>query len=80
MFFSDATAINNSILQDKIAYSNNEKLIGTMPNNGELNFSVSDKNQTIPKGYTSGGTIEASPILNTEYDNCLDIAYNIKHL
>ena len=74
---SDATAINNSILQDKIAYSNNEKLIGTMPNNGELNFSVSDKNQTIPKGYTSGGTIEASPILNTEYDNCLDIAYNI---
>ena len=30
---------------------------GTMPNNGELNYTPSSSNQTIPAGYTSGGTV-----------------------
>lgn len=32
---------------------------GTMPNNGELAYTPSAKQQTIPSGYTSGGTIKA---------------------
>ena len=34
-------------------------MTGTMPNNGELNFSPSTEIQSIPEGYTSGGTISA---------------------
>lgn len=34
-------------------------LFGTMPNNGALNYSASEEDQTIPAGYTSGGTISA---------------------
>lgn len=30
---------------------------GTMPNNGELTYTPSTEQQTIPEGYTSGGTI-----------------------
>ncbi len=36
-----------------------EVLIGTMPNNGALNYTPTTSQQTIPAGYTSGGTIEA---------------------
>lgn len=32
---------------------------GTMPNNGELNYTPTTSQQTIPAGYTSGGTIGA---------------------
>lgn len=32
-------------------------LTGTMPNNGELNYTPSTEEQTIPAGYTSGGTV-----------------------
>lgn len=32
---------------------------GTMPNNGELNYTPSEEVQIIPAGYTSGGEIEA---------------------
>ena len=31
---------------------------GTMPNNGELNYTPSTSQQTIPSGYTSGGIVE----------------------
>lgn len=31
--------------------------LGTMPNNGELNYTPSVENQSIPEGYTSGGTV-----------------------
>ena len=48
-----------------------------MPNNGELNYEVSTTEQTIPSGYTSGGIIAASPVLQEDYDNCLNIANQI---
>lgn len=40
------------------AYSGTSIINGTMPNNGELNFTPSTESQAIPAGYTSGGTIE----------------------
>lgn len=33
--------------------------LGTMPNNGELNYTPSTEEQIIPAGYTSGGVISA---------------------
>lgn len=50
---------------------------GTMPNNGELNYAVSTSEQTIPAGYTSGGTIEAARQTNEDYDGCLELAQQI---
>ena len=35
------------------------RVIGTMSDNGELNYTPSAEQQTIPAGYTSGGTISA---------------------
>lgn len=32
---------------------------GTMPNNGTLDYNSSQEDQTIPEGYTAGGTIKA---------------------
>lgn len=52
--------------------------LGTMPNNGELNYIPSSERQVIPKGYTSGGTIEIAEISNTdEYDYCLNLSTSI---
>ena len=68
---SDADAIANDIVINKTAYVNGEKIIGTMPNNGELNYTPSTEEQIIPAGYTSGGTIAASPISQEEYDRCV---------
>ena len=56
---SDATAIAEDILLNKTAYANNQKIIGTMPNNGELNFIPKTEIQLIPKGYVTGGKINA---------------------
>lgn len=38
---------------------------GTMPDNGELNYIPTTEEQSIPAGYTSGGTIEAIDYSNT---------------
>lgn len=54
---SDANATNADILIGKSGYVNNIKIEGSMPNNGELSYTPSTENQTIPAGYTSGGTI-----------------------
>lgn len=74
---SDATVTSKNILQDKIAYNASGKIIGTMPNNGELNYEVSTSEQTIPEGYTSGGTIAASPMTQEEYNDCLNLSFRI---
>lgn len=56
---SDANVNSNDIIQNKIAYTSNGKVTGTMPNNGSLSYNPSTSQQTIPAGYTSGGTIGA---------------------
>lgn len=54
----DASAKTSNILEGKTAYVSGEKISGTMSNNGELNYTPSAESQSIPAGYTSGGTIE----------------------
>ena len=56
---SNANATANNILSGKTAFVNNQKVTGTMPNNGAINITPSTSQQTIPAGYTSGGTISA---------------------
>ena len=67
----DATATASDIIYPKTAYGQNGKIIGTMSNNGQLTYNVSTSQQTIPSGYTSGGTIAASPQTQEDYDDCL---------
>ena len=73
----NSTAGSNNILVNRIAYNEDGKVIGSMPNNGELNYTPSTSKQTIPAGYTSGGTIAASPLTQDDYNSCLDLSYNI---
>ena len=53
----DANISSDDIINNKIGYGLNGKITGTMPNNGALNYTPSTQSQTIPAGYTSGGTI-----------------------
>lgn len=52
---SDITS--SDILNSKIGYGIDGELTGTMPNNGTLNYTPNTTQQTIPAGYTSGGTV-----------------------
>ena len=74
---TDATVSQNNVLEDKIAYGQNGKIIGTMSNNGELNYTPSTQAQSIPAGYTSGGTIEAARQTNEDYDECLQYTFKV---
>lgn len=65
------------VLINKAFINSNGIQYGIMPNNGELNYNSSTEEQTIPEGYTSGGTIAPSPITDTEYDECLGLAQQI---
>lgn len=56
---SDATANRSTILSGSTAYVDGVKITGAMANNGRLNYTPSTRAQTIPSGYTSGGTISA---------------------
>ena len=61
-------------MEDKTAYGANGKVTGTMPNNGALSYTPSTSAQTIPAGYTSGGTISG---VTSAIDNNIQ-AENIK--
>lgn len=58
----EANTLPSSVLINNIFFNHNGKQIGTMPNNGELTYNSSEEDQTIPLGYTSGGTINAFDI------------------
>lgn len=84
-YANDISASN--VLKNKKYFDINGLGIGTMPNNGELNYTPSDSEQTIPAGYTSGGTVNAIDYSNTltpaEYTTALDTANEIlsgKHI
>lgn len=56
----DANASAADLLADKTAYVAGVKVIGTMPNNGDVTTTIDGLTVTsaaIPAGYTSGGTI-----------------------
>ena len=78
---SDATVTPDKVLAGTTVYINNEKIEGTLPNNGELEFTPSDELQIVPEGYTSGGIVSAADItaLN-EYNACLTLANSIENL
>lgn len=72
----DATVQIAEILEGKTAYARGTKLTGTMPDNGAVSLTISDKNQVIniAQGYHDGsGTVK---ILDTELSKL--IASNIK--
>ena len=69
-------ANNKVLIGNNYTGLNGEVLNGAMPNNGELNYTPSTEEQTIPAGYTSGGTIEAWTSAS-EYQTCLDITEDI---
>jgi hypothetical protein len=49
---------SDKIVQGSIARDQYNQIVqGTMPNNGQLTYTPSTSIQTIPSGYTSGGTI-----------------------
>lgn len=67
----------SEVLNGKPFYGIDSVLYGTMPNNGELNYTPSTEEQTIPEGYTSGGTIAAYPVTEEEYNTCLGLTNQI---
>lgn len=72
----DATVAVAEILTGKTAYARGTKLTGTMPNNGAVSLTISDKDDSISiaQGYhDGGGTVK---ILDTEKAKL--IAANIK--
>ena len=52
----DATALASDILEGVIAYVGLKKVVGTMPNNGQYDATIDDKDDvvTIPLGYHNG--------------------------
>ncbi len=74
----DATAKEDEIIFGKTAYISTGKVIGKMLDNGELNYTPKEEEQIIPKGYTSGGIINAIDITSLEeYKECFNIVQQI---
>ncbi len=73
---SDANAISENVLEEKIFYSKNGKSTGTMPNNEAIEINPSDKAQLIPLGYHNGqGKVLPTDITKLqEYKECLEIS------
>ena len=77
---SDATVAVAEILKDKTAYARGAKIVGTMPNNGPKNYTISDLNdQTIAMGFYDGsgkisiGSAEKAKIIPANIKNGVSI-------
>lgn len=63
----DKNIHSNKILAGVEVYDNKRNtVIGSMSNNGELNYTPNTTDQTIPLGYTSGGTVQGDANLLSE--------------
>lgn len=58
---------SNQLLENISAYGKDGNIVGSMKDNGELNYTPSDEEQTIPAGYTSGGSV--APISSSAIPN-----------
>ncbi|WP_242966816.1 hypothetical protein [Desulfosporosinus sp. FKA] len=60
---AEGTAVATNVLAGTTFSNDNDTGIsGTMPNNGALNYTPSVSAQTIPAGYTSGGTVQGAQL------------------
>lgn len=76
--YSNLDVTQNDVLNDKKFINSNGVKTGTMANNGQLNYTPSNSPQSIPAGYTSGGTISAMDITSsTVYNESLDLTREI---
>lgn len=74
----DANATAADLIRNKTAYVKGQKITGTIPSNGALNYKPSDVAQTIPAGYTTGGTISAIDFEGLQdYKDCMSMADNV---
>ena len=70
------TTTTSQVLSGKKYYDGSGLKTGTMTNNGELNYTPSTEEQTIPAGYTSGGTISALGIPDNSFADTNAEVYN----
>ena len=65
---TDANAAAAQILSGFTAWIKGNKITGSMPNRGALNWSGSNTTYGVPAGYYSGGTIDSRPSYNNGYN------------
>ena len=77
---SDATVAVAEILKDKTAYARGAKIVGTMPNNGAKNYTISNLNdQSITMGFYDGSgkisfdSVEKAKIIPANIKNGVSI-------
>lgn len=62
----DATVTSNDLLEDKIAYNSDGKIIGKMPNNGSVIITPNKEQQVENPGYYNSLTVEGDENLVSE--------------
>ena len=79
---SDATVTSDDLMEGVIAYDSKEqRLVGTIPDNGRLEYEPSDEEYIIPYGRTDGGKVNKADITKlAEYEACLRIANSVDNL
>ena len=73
---TSATAGAGQILSGYTAWVNGNKITGSMPNRGNLNWSGSNTTYTVPAGYYSGGTLDSRPSYTNGYNAGVTAADN----
>lgn len=76
--YSNLDVSANDVLSNKQFIGETGIETGTMPNNGQLNYTPTETQQVIPEGYTSGGIVEPMNITTSnDYITCLALSRDI---